>query len=499
VAAVQSGADAVYLGLREFSARRGADNFTIGELAEAARYAHLRGTRVYLTLNVLILPDELPKALGLAADAREAGVDAFIVQDLGLAGLLARHLPDVALHASTQMSTHTPDGVAALGRLGFRRATLARELTIDEVARCADGPLPVEVFVHGALCYSYSGQCLLSSMVGGRSGNRGLCVQACRLAYELADDRLGPIEAGGDYPLSTKDLCGIDLVPKLAGAGVSALKVEGRLKSAEYVATVTDVYRRALDRWAASPGAFTVSDDDRHALEEVFSRGFTEAYLSGIRDHRMMSVARPSDRGVSIGRVARCNVAEKTCDIKLSRDLAVGDEIKIWVRKGGRVAQKIDHLDVGGQEVKEACAGQIVTVGIGRPAGFEDRVFRTANARLLDRARERLRPSGATRLVPIDVTAEVRVGEPLVLKAVAEDGVGVQVAGARVEVAWKQALLEATVAEHLGRLGGTAYRARRIDVTVGDECFLPLSEINNARQLMVEELDAALRMKALPR
>ncbi len=491
VAAVQSGADAVYLGLREFSARRGADNFTMDELAEAVRYAHLRGARVYLTLNVLALPDELPKTLILAAAAREAGVDAFIVQDLGLAGLLARHLPDVALHASTQMSTHTPDGIAVLDRLGFGRVTLARELTLGEVASCAAGPVPVEVFIHGALCYCYSGQCLLSSMVGGRSGNRGLCVQACRLAYELADDRVGPIEAGGDYPLSTKDLCGVNLIPKLAVAGVAALKIEGRLKSAEYVATVVDVYRRALDRWAADPETFAVSDEDRHALEEAFSRGFTEGYLSGIRDHRMMSVARPSDRGVPIGRVVRCDVAARTCVIKLTRGLAVGDEIEIWVRKGGRVAQKIDRLEVEGEKFDEARAGQTVTVGVSRPAGFEDRVFRTANARLLEAARERLRPSGAARLVPIDVTAELRVGEQLLLQAVAEDGAEVEVAAARVEPARTKPLDKAIVGEHLGRLGGSAYSARRIDVTIDKDCFLPLSEINKARQVLIDRLDSA--------
>lgn len=491
VAAVQGGADAVYLGLREFSARRGAENFTIADLADATRYAHLRGARVYLAVNILILPDELDKALELAAAAREAGVDAFIVQDLGLAGLLGRHFPDVALHASTQMSTHTPDGVAVLAGLGFDRVTLARELTVAEVAECAAGSIPVEVFVHGALCYCYSGQCLLSSMVGGRSGNRGLCVQACRLAYELADDRLGPIEAGGAYPLSTRDLSAIDLIPDLARAGVAALKIEGRVKSAEYVATVVDVYRRAIDRYACDPAGYSVADEDRQALEEVFSRGFTQAYLAGIRDDRMMSVARPSDRGASIGRVVTCDKKAPSCDIKLTRDLSVGDEIEIWVRNGGRTGKKVDRILVDGEPREHASAGQVATIGLDRPVGAEDRVFRTANAGLLEAARRRFRPSEATRTVPVDIAAVLRIGEPFQLTAICDDGSEVRMRGEQVERARTSSLDETTVVGHLGRLGGTAYSARRIEVETAEGCFLPVSELNKARQRLVDELDAA--------
>lgn len=489
VAAVESGADAVYLGLREFSARRGAANFSLPELAEATRYAHLRGCKVYLAANILVLPNEMGRALRLAADAREAGVDAFIVQDLGLARLIKSRLPDVPLHASTQISTHTADGAAALAGHGFDRVTLARELSVAEIAQVAGGQIPVEVFVHGALCYCYSGQCLLSSMVGGRSGNRGLCVQACRLAYELADERLGAIEAGGEYPLSTKDLAAIDLIPELIRAGVASLKIEGRLKSAGYVATVVDVYRRALDRYALRPKDFAVAREDRQALEEVFSRGFTQGYLVGIRDHRMMSPARPSDRGVPIGRVTACDQTASTCDIKLTRDLGVGDDIEIWVRKGGRVRAKVSELSVAGERLELARTGQVARVRMPRPIGLGDRVFRTASARLLEATRQRLRPAGHVRLVPVDLRAELRAGEPLRLSATAGDGSVASAEGAIVEPAERKPLDRASVAEHISRLGGTPYEPREVTVELSEACHLSFAAIHQARSELLARLD----------
>lgn len=494
VAAVQSGADAVYLGLTEFSARRGAANFSLEELGEATRYAHLRGCKVYLAINTLVLPAEVGKAVELALAARGVGIDAFIVQDLGLARALKKLSPDVVLHASTQLSTHTTDGVEALASAGFDRVTLARELTVEEIAAIAAGPLPVEVFVHGALCFCYSGQCLLSSMAGGRSGNRGLCVQACRLAYELLNERMAGLEAGGGYPLSTKDLAAIDLLPALVASGVSALKIEGRLKSVEYVATVTDVYRRALDRYRDDPASYGVDDADRLALEEAFSRGFTEGYLAGVKDHRMMSVSRPSDRGVPIGRVVSCDRGSSTYDVKLTRDLSAGDEIQVWVRKGGRVGGKVGEMTVDGTRRDVAGAGEVAAVlmrGAARGGAIrpDDRVFRTANARLLEAARERLRPSGQVRTTPVDLRAVLRVGEPIMVSAKSADGFEARVEGAAVEAALRRALDESAVADHVGRLGGTAYAARRIKVDVEAEAYLPVSAIHEARDRLMAELD----------
>ena len=262
VAAVQNGANAVYLGVDEFNARRGAHNFSPEELRSAVAYCHLRGVSVYLTLNTLIADRELHALSVVAHVANEAGVDAILVQDWGVLDTLRRVVPDMPLHASTQMSIHTLSGVREAARLGITRAVLARELSRDEIAEiCRQSPIEIEVFVHGALCMCYSGQCAMSAVIGQRSGNRGLCAQPCRLPYN------------GGYPLSLKDNCLADYVPELMDMGVACLKLEGRMKRPEYVAAVTGIYA-ALLREHRRP-----TDEEREQLAAAFSRdGFTDGY-----------------------------------------------------------------------------------------------------------------------------------------------------------------------------------------------------------------------------
>ena len=267
-AAVQNGADAVYLGAGAFNARMGARNFTMDELSEAATYCHVRGVRLHLTVNTLVTDRELPQAAQLLSDAARCGVDAFIVQDLGMVSLCQQAAPGVALHASTQMSLHNLEGVRQAQRLGFSRAIVAREISQENLrAVCRSSPIEIEVFAHGALCMCHSGQCYFSGMVGQRSGNRGRCAQPCRLPYGF-----GRFEH--KYPLSLKDNCLLGRVQELDALGVRSLKLEGRMKRPEYVAIVTDLYRRAID------GA-PITRRDLTRLEEIFSRGFTEDYYRG--------------------------------------------------------------------------------------------------------------------------------------------------------------------------------------------------------------------------
>lgn len=261
VAAVNNGADAVYLGLGELNARRGAANFDLETLAAGCRFAHLRGVRIYLTTNIVILPEEMSEALRLIDAAWSVGVDAVIVQDLGLLGALRSTLPDVRVHASTQIDAHDPGTVRVLAEMGVARVTLAREVSISEIARIVESSqVEVESFVHGALCFSYSGQCLMSSAIGGRSANRGLCAQPCRLQYALVAEDGAEVATPGRHLLSPKDAAGIAHLPALIRAGVSALKIEGRMKAPEYVAVVVAVYRAALDRAAKDPESFAVTE-----------------------------------------------------------------------------------------------------------------------------------------------------------------------------------------------------------------------------------------------
>ena len=260
-AAVRAGADAVYLGAGQFNARNSADNFGLDELREACDYAHLRGVKIYLTLNTVVLPSELPDAMELARQAYRAGVDAFIVQDPGIASEIVRTIRGARLHISTQMNTHDVDGLRAVAKLGAKRVTLARELSLEEIAvlsaAAAELGMEVETFGHGAICVCYSGQCFMSSMIGGRSANRGRCAQACRLPYTLHNRALKnkTLPAPGEHLLSPKDLCTAEILPELIEAGVSSLKIEGRMKSPEYVSAVVGVYRKLIDRtleWLAA-------------------------------------------------------------------------------------------------------------------------------------------------------------------------------------------------------------------------------------------------------
>ena len=278
-AAVQNGADAVYFGAGSFNARAFATNFDDEALENAITYAKLRGVKTNLTLNTLIKNDEMESAINLAKKAYELGINAIIVQDLGLARYLIKNFPDLAIHGSTQMSVHSLEGVLALQKMGFSRVVLSRELSLEEIEYiCKNSDIEIEVFVHGALCISYSGQCLFSSMVGGRSGNRGKCAQPCRLPYELLENDK-TIDKG--YLLSPRDLCGLDYLPQLVNSGVSCLKIEGRMKTPEYVATVTRIYRKYLDL-ALSRQNVEISEQDKKDLLRVFNRGgFSSGHLIG--------------------------------------------------------------------------------------------------------------------------------------------------------------------------------------------------------------------------
>lgn len=494
-AAVRGGADAVYLGLDSFNARRGADNFTLDSLGDACRYAHMRGVRVYVTLNTMVLPSEAPRALETARQAYRAGADALIVQDIGVALELMRTLPEARVHASTQMNSHNAAGIEAAAKLGVERVTLARELSIAEIAHLSDVAhrlgLETEVFVHGALCVCYSGQCFMSSLIGGRSANRGLCAQACRLPYELRNvARRTNLPAPGDHLLSPRDLCAIDLLPELVEAGAASFKIEGRMKSPDYVLAVTSAYRAVLDRVleARAAGTSAVATDKEHqALAEAFSRGFTTAYLEGERGNAVMSYGRPNNRGVFVGRVAW--VKDGAASITAERTLEKGDVLEFWTNKG-RFAYTLDDVqcDEGGS----------VRVAPGRPVGKGDRVFRvrSAAARFAD---DPLLPR-----IPIVGHAKLRLGEPLEvefkLAPTARRPVGLPAtqslcgvaAGDVVEKARTKPVSADDVRAHVDRLGSTPFSLKAFDVELDEGAGVGFSQIHRVRTEALAELERQL-------
>lgn len=493
-AAVASGADAVYLGGRAFGARAYAANFSDEELAEVVRDAHLVGVSIFVTVNTLIDNEEVPALMDYLRHLYECGVDAAILQDVGAAAVARRVAPNLPLHASTQMTVHNLAGVEFMARQGFSRAILARELSMADIRHiCRHSPIEIETFIHGALCISYSGQCLMSSMIGGRSGNRGRCAQPCRLPYTLVDaagrDLLSGQDAG-EYLLSPKDFNTIEHIPELIEAGVRSFKIEGRMKRPEYVAVVVDSYRRAIDGYLADKANFVVPAQDEKDMAQVFNRGFTTAYLFGKQGKNMMSDRRPNNRGVRIGRVTGYDAGKKAATIKLDEPLGLGDVIEFWVKVGGRTSATVTTMKVNGQSAETAPAQATVVIPVDSPVRPGDRVFKTFDAKLMEKARGLV--AGKASRVPVDAAVSVAEGQPLTITFSDEAGNrGRGQTAFLAEKALKRPLTVEVVAAQAGRLGTTAFILRNLDCDIAGELMVPVSEINEARRQAVEELEKA--------
>ena len=362
-AAVQNGANAVYLGSNLFSARAFAKNFDKEELEQAINYAKLRGVKTHLTLNTLIKDEEFVDAINVAKTAYEFGIDAIIVQDLGLAINLIKSFPDLEIHASTQMTTSNLEGVKKLQNLGFKRVVLSRECSISEIEHiCKNSDIEIEVFTHGALCISYSGQCLFSSMVGGRSGNRGACAQPCRLPYSLfSGDKV--LDKG--YLLSPRDLCSLENLPKLISAGVSSLKIEGRMKSPTYVATVTRIYRKYIDlayKFLSNEiSKYEIDENDKKELMQVFNRGeFSTGHLLDMPNKKLIYPQKPNNMGITLGKVLKFNPNRGLITIKLENEVAIGDGISF---ENESTKYTISELMNKSVNIKSGKTGETVTFG----------------------------------------------------------------------------------------------------------------------------------------
>jgi U32 family peptidase len=522
-AALAAGADAIYLGMARFNARGRADRFKGVSLAASIRAAHGRGVRVYVTLNTLIHDDELPQALDLAGEALESGADAAIVQDLGFAALLREKLPALALHASTQMTLHQGEQAAeAVKRLGLRRVIAPRECSAGEIARLAERLRPlgagVEVFVHGALCFAYSGQCLMSNFAGRRSANRGICAQNCRFDYSA-----GPVSPAPVLPefrpreatqlISMKDLAAFGSVAALVNSGVDSFKIEGRLKGPDYVYEVVRLYRAAIDAWEAKkPFA---AEEARRAAGRVYSRGFTDGYLSDRIDPTMRGDKRRLEgEPDAVVRAANRKTATLVIEPRAGHQVRAGQGYRYAhdrYRGGFRV------IGVGGPVAGSGPVG---------PAQLEIRIrfgSEASGRRYRRGARGRLRPPPPlpvglalylnddpdlekrieaivggveidTRSPEVELRLQVRggAGEPLHAKATAADGRSVEaVSDVAIEPARARALDGPTLEEHLGRLGGTIYRLEALDSSaLAPGSFLPFPALHQVRRLLVEKLDA---------
>lgn len=497
-AAVESGADAVYLSGKMFGARAYAGNFDKKELKEAVKFAHLRNVKIHVTVNTLVDNAEIPELVDYLRCLYEAGADAVLVQDLGAARIAHEVVPDLPLHASTQMTVNNLAGVLSLQELGFSRVVLAREVTLKDIRHiCRSCNVEIEVFAHGALCICYSGQCLMSSMIGGRSGNRGRCAQPCRLPYSLVDKSgQNILKDAGQYLLSPRDMNTIDLIPDLIEAGVSSLKLEGRMKKPEYVAVVVNSYRQKIDAYYHKTD---LTEDVKKNLAQIFNRDFTTAYLEKRQGRFMMSDKRPNNRGRLIGRVVRYDDKMNYAVIKLTEKVSVGDTIDFWVKVGGRISTNVSAIFVKNKKTAEAAAGMEAIIPVPGRVHTHDRVFKVFDIKLMQNAKSFFSSNTPVRRISLDIKATAKLGEPFRLEAVDDDGFSSNVVSDFiVENALKRATDAQAVEKQMNRLGATIYELRRLDCVIDDNVIVPMSVMNDTRRILVERL-INLRLKKYDR
>ncbi len=493
VAAIQSGADAVYIGGTVFSARQFASNFSKEEICKAVEYAHVRGAKIYVTVNTLLRDDELREAADYLKFLKDAGVDAVIFQDLGVMTMVRQLVPDLALHGSTQMTVHNMSGLKFVSSFGLERVILSRELGLEEIRELVESGLTqIEIFVHGALCFSYSGQCLMSSLIGSRSGNRGRCAQPCRLQYTLLDWEGREMDVDvGPHLLSTRDLCLISHIPEIVESGVHSLKIEGRMKRPEYVATVVRIYREALDSYIQDPPNFKVTEHMMNALLQAFNRGFTNAYFLEDPGRELMSYQRPNNRGVFLGRVSKYDTRRGSATLRLEAPLGSGDQVEVWVSRGGRCTTTIDTLSKSREQVQKAQVGETVCITISGNISSGDRVFKVYDAQLANEAIQTYRSPKELKRIPISMEARVVPGEPFTLTL--SDAAGRCATASSdfvVEVARKHPLTRQRVAEQLLRLGNVPYEVEKLDIHIEGQAMVPFSQMNKVRRQAIDDLSA---------
>jgi len=495
-AAVNNGADAVYLGITQFNARQNAKNFSINELQEVIDYAHVRGKSVYLTINTLLNNSEIAEALKLLELPYKWGIDGVIIQDIGFAAAVKKAFPSLPMHGSTQMSIYNIEGVKKLEEFGFKRIVLARELNLEEIEHIsANTNLETEVFVHGALCISYSGQCLMSSVIGGRSGNRGKCAQPCRLPYRFvssmeqdANGNAGKI-LPQEYYLSPKDLCSVDYLEKLIKAGVSSLKIEGRMKSSAYVATVVRIYRKYLDLSLEGKN-YKVDPQDMEDLLQIFNRGgFSCGYHEGKAGRAMMCFEKPKNWGIHIGDVISYNKNNKRAVIKLYKDLCIGDGVEIWNNSNESPSTVVTWINAGGKNVKEAYRGQ--TVEIGKVSGKIDKgmkVYRISSKKLIQAAESTINEKYFKK-IQIRAGITIKRGLNIHLSIWDNEGNSVELQGGMPEEALNKELTSEKVKEQLQKTGPFPFEFSNIEADIDRGLSVPASELNGLRRDALKEFE----------
>lgn len=491
-AAVLNGADAVYIGGSEFSARKYASNFSREEVIEAVKYCHSYNVKLYVTLNTLLSNKEIEGAINYAAFLYEVGIDAVIVQDIGLIKMLREHVPSLEVHGSTQMTVHNLEGVNLLYNMGVKRVVLSRELSINEIKYIKENTkAEIEVFVHGALCICFSGQCLFSSMIGGRSGNRGTCAQSCRMEYSLDGGKKSHI-------LSPKDLSTLEYIEQLVNIGVDSLKIEGRMKRFEYVATVVSSYKKAIEGLR--------EEKDIKNVTQIFNRGgFTSAFMHKKEGKDMMSYERPKNWGTYLGKVIATK--GKFCDIRLEEELNLNDGVEIFGKDKG---VKVSKIRKGSTEVVSALKGDAVTIYLeGTSVG--DKIYKSSDVKLLKNAESTVDIKSAPKR-GIKGEFIAKIGEIPSLTIVVDSGniykegkifrkyefnnsISVNVTSDISERALNKPTTKEKIEESLNKLKDTPFEFESLSVDIEEGIIIPVSRLNSMRREAIEKIINLLQNK----
>ena len=511
-AAIAAGADAVYLSGKRFGARKFAANFSDVEIEESVCFAHARGVKVYVTVNTLIHDREIKSTVDYLIWLYSIGVDAVLIQDIGIAALTHEIIPDLVIHASTQQTIHNVEGVMWAAEQGFSRVVLARELSLAEVERIAHDTkntgVGLEVFAHGALCYGYSGQCLLSSVIGGRSGNRGMCAQPCRKPYTLVTattdtygrpEKMHELLTRDTYLLSPKDLCTYRHLPALVASSITSLKIEGRMKSAEYVAVVVSAYRRALDAIAA--GNMSSLPDEMNNLLLAFNRGFTAGYLFGDRHRALMGRDAPDNRGLYIGTVSRYEAKTRTASVRIDSEM---------ILKPGDGLFFIDPKKSEEQFGFSLNTAPVLTKGeiqfaVPQQTSKGTKVYITSSVDLAAHARQIINnPSSTLRHpVPLDLTVQVDERSRLILNGRIHPGDGREIIMSHTPditlvPAQSRPLTAELMEQQMRKSGGTPFIIDAVMMQYNGELFAPLAELNRARREFLTLAESALVAASRP-
>ena len=481
-AAIEAGCDAVYIGGKLFGARAFSSNFTDDEIIKAINYAHLFGVKVYVTTNTLIYDKEVERFLEYISFLNKNNVDAVIIQDLGMLDLVRQTFPNLEVHASTQMHIHNLDGASFMEKLGVKRVVLARETSISKIKEIKEKTnIDIEIFIHGALCVSYSGQCLMSSLIGNRSGNRGTCAGSCRQSYSIVDEN-NNIILNNKYPLSMKDLCSLENLKTLLDIGVTSLKIEGRMKSSSYVYIVVKLYRLAIDSYYKNNNIY-IDEKELYNLKKIFNREFTKGFLFDEENNKVINMKRPNHQGVEIGKVI--NYKNNVATIKLNDEININDGLRIVGKKD--IGVNVNNFYINSKLVKTAKKGDIITIKVNDKVEKDDKVLLTLDSKLNEEINNII--SSNQRKVLVKAKFIAKEDKQITFELTDFINKVVVISENKVTKALNKPITKEEIKEKLNKIKDTVYKYESLDIEIDDNIFIPLNIINDLKRKAFEELN----------